>query len=155
MQTKTRIKAYYVLKVKDSNTCTNSKKNKDNILCASGPPPPKIPCLFSSPFHRSASPFCNAQDNGMLYYSSPILPSALVFQECNVVLLLSHFAIVFVWPSCPRLRCHPLYYFAALSLVILCYASFAYCRPALHVIYHYPPQEEPPCPRGGKREIEY
>ncbi|KAJ0043780.1 hypothetical protein Pint_17735 [Pistacia integerrima] len=40
-------------------------------------------------------------------------------------------------------------------LVILCYASFAYCRPALHVIYHYPPQEDPPCPQGGKREIEY
>ncbi|KAJ0041436.1 hypothetical protein Pint_26831 [Pistacia integerrima] len=57
--------------------------------------------------------------------------------------------------DCPLSCCHLSVTVLPAQLVILCYASFAYCRPALHVIYHYPPQEEPPCPQGGKREIEY
>ncbi|KAJ0076888.1 hypothetical protein Patl1_35450 [Pistacia atlantica] len=55
--------------------------------------------------------------------------------------------------DCPLSCCHLSYTILSAQLVILYYSSPAYYRPALCVIYHYPPQEDPPCPQGGRGEL--
>ncbi|KAJ0042886.1 hypothetical protein Pint_17736 [Pistacia integerrima] len=118
--------------VKDSNTYTNSKKNKDNTAVLRGPAASQNPLsiLFCLSI-RSALPFVMPSITECCTTPLPFchLFSIPVTECCTAPLPFRHLSCA----DCPLSCCHLSCTVLPAQLVILCYASFAYCRPALHI----------------------